>query len=204
MTARVLIAVLLVGLIAVAGAGCGGGGEGGAAAVTGRVVDDGTQASLAGATVRVGSTASAQTGSDGRFTISNAPTGTQTLVVTAGGHDTLRGSVALTSGTNSLGLLYLAPTLGAGRGAITGTLALSSGAAVGGGQVQSGSASAVSRSDGTGRFTLYNLTAGSAQVGFYDPNTGASASRSVTVPSGSVKDIGSVLLSSGPPGPPWP
>jgi hypothetical protein len=202
MTARALTAVLLAGLLGAAVTGCGGGGGGGVATVTGRAIDDGTQGSLANATVRVGSTASAQTGSDGRFTVNGAPTGTQMLTVAAGGHDTFHQPVTLSGGVNNVGLLYVAPTLNPGRGGVTGTLVLSNGDAVSGGQVQSGGASAVSRSDGTGRFTVYNVPAGSAQVSFYDPNTGASAWRFVTVPSGSVGDIGSVSLSFGPPPPP--
>ena len=205
MNCRTLIAILLAGSFLSALAGCGGGtGGGGVATVTGRVVDDGTQVGIANATARVGNTASAQTGGDGRFTISDAPTGSQMLTVTAAGHDSSNLPVTLTAGQNSVGLVYMAPTLNLGRGAITGRLVLASdGTAVSDGTVQSGSASAVSRSDGSGQFTLYNVPVGSVQVNFYDPNSRASTIRfNVPVSSGQTTDLHDVMLSFGPPPPP--
>ncbi|MBM3471773.1 MAG: carboxypeptidase-like regulatory domain-containing protein [Armatimonadetes bacterium] len=205
MTARVSIAVLLAGFLAATITGCGGSGAGGGVAtVTGRVVDDGTQAPVANATARVGNTASAQTGADGRFTINDAPTGNQMLSVTAGGHDSSNVPVTLSAGQNSVGTVYLAPTLNLGRGAVTGRLVLASNnSAVSGGIVQSGTISALSRADGSGRFTLYNVPAGSAQVNFYDPSTTAGTIRfNVPVSSGQTTDLGNVLLSFGPPPPP--
>lgn len=198
---RVFIVSVLASLMAVALTGCGGGG-GGTATVVGRVVDDGTLAGIANAIVRVGNRAEARTGADGRFTVNNAPVGDQMLVITAGGHDTLHLPVTLTDGQNNVGLCYMAPTLNPGRGAITGRLALANGTPVSGGIVQSGTASAVSRSDGTGRFTLYNVPAGSPQVSFYDANSGASAWRFIAVNPGETVDIGRVILSFGPPPPP--
>jgi len=125
------------------------------------------------------------------------------LVITAAGHDTFHMPVKLVSGANSVGLCYLAPTLQPGRGAITGRVALSDGTPVGGATIRSGLASAVSRSDGTGRFTLYNVPAGSPQVNFYDANTGANAWRFVPVNAGQTVDIGQVILGFGPPPPPF-
>jgi hypothetical protein len=204
MTARALITVLLAGLLAIATAGCGGGtGGGGVAVVTGRVIDDGTQAPIANATASVG-TARAQTGADGRFTINDAPTGSQMLTVTAGGHDSSHLPMVLSSGQNTAGTVYLAPTLNPGRGAVAGKMVLASdGSAVNSGIVQSGSASALSRADGSGLFTLYNVPAGSVQVNFYDPGSSASTIRfNIPVSSGQTTNLGNVLLSFGPPPPP--
>ena len=204
MNVRAFIAILIVSPFLLALGGCGGGsggGGGGAATVVGRAVDDGTQAALGGATVRIGN-ASAQTGNDGFFTVANAPTGDQMLTINAGGHDTFLLAVDLAGGQNNVGVCYVAPTLQVGRGAVTGRMLLAGGTGVNGGTVRSDGASAVSRSDGTGRFTLYNLPAGTTQVTFSDPTSGSSAWEYVTVQSARVTDMGQVFLSFGPPPPP--
>jgi len=204
MNCRTLIALLVASSLLSALAGCGGGGGGGGAAtVTGRVVDDGSQQAVANATARVGS-ASALTSGNGRFTIDGAPTGSQMLTVTAAGHDSSNLPLTVSSGQNDVGTVYMAPTLNLGSGAVTGRLVLASdNSPVNGGTIQSATASAVSRSDGSGQFTLYNVPAGSVQINFYDPITTASTIRfNVTVSSGHTTNIGNVLLSFGPPPPP--
>ncbi|MBM3499294.1 MAG: carboxypeptidase-like regulatory domain-containing protein [Armatimonadetes bacterium] len=201
MALRVGVAVALCGALGLGLAGCGGGGEAALALVTGQVVDDGSLQGIANATVRIGA-ARDDTAADGTFIINDAPTGTQTLSITAAGHEAYQQGVSLAGGTNTLGLLYLPPTLAAGTGAITGTLVLSNGSRVEDGVVRSGAVSARSRSDGTGRFTLYSVPPGTPQVTFIDPVSGESAWRYITVTAGGLADVGQVRLSSGPPPPP--
>lgn len=204
MNGRTLTAILVGCACLLAPLGCGGGGGGGALAVIiGRVVDDGSQEPIANATATVGS-ASALTGSNGRFTINGAPTGSQMLTITAAGHDSSNLPLTVSSGQNDVGTIYMAPTLNLGCGAVTGRLLLASdNSPISGGTIQSATASAVSRSDGSGRFTLYNVPAGSVQINFYDPVTTASTIRfNVTVSSGHTTNIGDVLVSFGPPPPP--
>jgi len=204
MALRITIAALLLGSLTLCLAGCGGGGGGNAVAtVTGRVVDDGSLDGIASATVRVGDADRDTTGADGRFSVFGAPTGSQTLTITAAGYSTYTDGVWLIEGTNALGTLYVPPTLQAGTGAITGTLFLSDGTAVGGGTAQTATASAVTRSDGTGRFTIYNVPAGTPQVNFSDPVSGETAWAYVTVTAGATANVGKVTLSSGPPAPPY-
>jgi len=203
MNLRTLVAMLVFGALLLTLMGCGGnGGGGGTATVIGMVRDDASMQTLANATVRISDRASTQTGPDGRFTVVNAPTGSQTLTITAAGHDTFHGAVQLVDGTNSLGTCYVAPVTKPGCGGLTGTLVLPSGDTVDGGTVRSGPVSAVSRSDGSGRFTLYNVPAGSAQVTFYDPGTSANTTKWYTVRAGGITDVGDVLLEFQPPPPP--
>jgi hypothetical protein len=204
MRPRALWGLLLAGAIVCAAAGCGGdgGGGGGTARVTGRVLDDGSQAPVQNADVRVGG-AAGQSRADGSFAVGGAPTGSQVLTVTAAGHEVLNRPVVLAAGDNAVGNCYIAPTMAAGRGAIAGQMRLSTGGFVSGGQVQTATESATSRSDGTGRFTLYNLPSGYTQVSFHDPATGASTWKNVNVVAGSTPtDIGTVTLGFGPPPPP--
>jgi hypothetical protein len=76
--AAVPLAVLcgLCGLIA----GCGGGGGGGGVQITGRVVDRYTGQGVAGVVIELG-TASATSGSDGRFILRGVPTGEQRFAI---------------------------------------------------------------------------------------------------------------------------
>jgi hypothetical protein len=201
MTLRIIVTVLLCGLLAGGLVGCGGGGEGALATVTGRVVDDGSLQAIASAVVRIGS-ARDTTAADGSFTLTDAPTGVQTLTVSAAGHEAHQEGVNLAGGANVLGFVYVPPNLPPGTGAVTGTLTLSDGSRVGGAVVQSATASARSRADGTGRFTLYGVTPGTPQVTFADPASGQSAWRYVPVNAGRVSDVGQVRLSAGPPPPP--
>ncbi|MGQ9731034.1 MAG: carboxypeptidase regulatory-like domain-containing protein [Candidatus Zipacnadales bacterium] len=203
MNGRSATTAMLTAIIALSVAGCGGGGgNGGTANVTGRVVDDGTLKGIV-AIVRIATKTGVQTGADGRFSIAGLPTGTQTMTVTAEGYETYQETVTLVNGDNALGDIYIPPTLRPGRGAITGRVTLASGTAVSGAQIQAGSAIGVSRSDGTGRFHVYNVPAGTIQVSFYDPGTGASAWKWVTISPGlPPADMGTVALSFGPPPPP--
>jgi hypothetical protein len=194
--------VSIIGLASGCGGGDGGGAGGGAATLTGQAVDDGSLQALRNAVAQVGAKTSDATSANGIFTLAGAPTGTQALTVTAPGHQPLQRSVTLTKGANDVGIWYLPPEVDSGKGAITGRVLLGS-SPVGGAVISSGQVSAVSRSDGTGRFTVYNIPAGAAQVTFSDASSGASAWRNITVTAGPTPvDIGTVTLSYGPPPPP--
>jgi hypothetical protein len=211
MNARSALLLVTLGSVLAIAAGCGGGdggggGGGGAATLTGQAVDDGSQQPLRNAVAQVGARTSDPTTANGVFMIAGVPTGAQTLTVTAAGHQAAQRSVALVKGANDVGIWYLPPQMDAGKGAITGRVVLASGnTPVGGAVIQSGQAMAVSRSDGTGRFTLYNIPAGMAQITFSDAASGAGTWRYLNVSAGSTPaDIGTVTLSFGPPPPPIP
>ncbi len=196
--------LLLVGALAIALSGCGSNGGGGNATVLGTAVDDGTIVQLLNAVAQVGGQSSPPTGADGAFAVTGAPTGAQAVTVNAPNHVTTSETVALESGTNSIGLFYVPPILAQGTGAVTGIMVLAgSMAPVNGGNVQSGQILAKSRSDGSGRFTIYGLPAGlQVYLTFFDPATNASASTHADVVAGQVTSIPTVSLTVGPPPPP--
>lgn len=200
-----VLMVSLVGIMGLAvgcGGGNGGGGGGGAATLTGQALDDGSLQALGNAVAQVGSKTSNPTVANGVFTIAGVPTGTQVVTVTAPGHESVQRSVVLTKGANDVGIWYLPAQVASGKGAITGRVFLGS-SPVGGAVISSGQVSAVSRSDGSGRFTLYNIPAGVAQITFSDAASGAGTWRNITVTAGPTPaDIGTVTLSYGPPPPP--
>lgn len=207
MNARIVLSLVALGSIATIAVGCGGGdggGGGGAATITGQAVDDGSLQPVRNAVAEVGGKTSAPTAANGVFTIAGVPTGTQTVRVTAPGHDPVQRSTTLTGGSNDVGIYYLPPQADPGKGAITGRVVSAAGnTPLGGAIISSGQAQAVSRSDGTGRFTLYNIPAGMVQVTFSDPASGVGTWRYVTISAGSTPtDIGTVALSFGPPPPP--
>ncbi len=205
MDSRVAVLLASLGSAALIVAGCGGGaGDGGGATVVGQAVDDGTLQLLTGAVAEVGGKTSGATAANGVFTIAGAPTGTQTLTVTAPGHQRSQQTVVLSKGQNDVGLVYLPPNLDPGKGAVTGTVVLAgSNAPVGGAVIRCGTAMALSRSDGTGRFALYNAPVGTVQATFTDPSSGASTWRYITVTAAATPvEIGTVTLSFGPPPPP--
>ena len=86
----VLAGVLLVGLLGANGGGCSpdpnhiGVQEYGS--VTGRVIDAKTNQPVSTALVAVGTSVTGNTDSQGGFTLNNVPTGTQAVVVSAGGY----------------------------------------------------------------------------------------------------------------------
>ena len=206
MNARSALLLVILGSLMTIAVGCGGGdgGGGGSATLTGQAVGDGSLQALRNAVARVGAKTSDPTAANGVFTIAGVPIGTQVVTVTAPGHQPVQRSVALTKGANDVGIWHLPPQVDAGKGVITGRVVLASGnTPVGGAVISSGQAMAVSRSDGTGRFTLYNVATGTVQVTFSDPETGAGTWRFVTINAGSTpEDIGTVALSFGPPPPP--
>jgi len=202
MKLRVTAAVLAVGILLVGMAGCGGSSNP-TATVLGLIVDDGTLVALAGAVAGIGNTFSPATGGDGRFTLTGVPTGAQTLVLTAAGHQALNLAVNLQGGDNDLGRVYVAPVLNVGRGIIRGRCQTAGAVPIAGATITSGTATARSRADGTGWFTLYNVPFGFAQVTCQDPATGSSAWRTVELTAANWDvDLGSVSLSFGPPPPP--
>jgi hypothetical protein len=205
MDSRFTLALAGAVALLVLAAGCGGDGGGdGGATVTGQAIDDGRLEAGAGAVARVGGKTSAPTAANGIFTIAGTAAGPQTLTVTAPGHQSSQRSVTLSRGANDVGVFYLPPNPQAGRGAITGTVVLAgSNTPVGGAVIRSGTTMGLSRSDGTGRFTLYNIGTGMVQVTFTDPATGAGSWRYVSVDAGGdPADVGTVALSMGPPPPP--
>jgi hypothetical protein len=156
---------------------------------------------VTGATVTAGSVTTT-TGTTGQFTLTGVGQGAQTLTVTAAGHERVDVPLNVVGGQNQAGTVYLPPTRNGGRGHITGTVALASGAAVDGANVGGGGSTAKTRSDGTGRFTLYNVNVGAVQVTAQDPSTGATAWHPGTVAAGQILNIGTLFLSFGPPPPP--
>lgn len=202
MKLRVTAALLVVGMLLVGMAGCGGSSNP-TATVLGLIVDDGTLVALAGAVAGIGNAFSPATAGDGRFTLGGAPTGAQTLVIAAPGHQALNLAVNLQAGDNDLGLVYVAPTLNAGNGIIRGRCQTAGALPIAGATIKSGTATARSRADGTGAFSLYNVPFGFAQVTFQDPATGSSAWRTVELTASNWDvTIGTVSLSFGPPPPP--
>jgi hypothetical protein len=76
--------------------------------VTGRLKSLTTSAAIAGATVTIG-TLSATSLSDGSFTLTNVPVGTQTLKATATNYDDLSSAITVVMGANALGDVYMTP-----------------------------------------------------------------------------------------------
>jgi len=202
-----IILALLTALTLVAG-GCssgGGGGGGGTATVTGTAVDDGTTARISGAVARADGKASPPTGADGNFTIAGVRTGTRTVTVSAPNHVDQSRAVTVHSGGTTAGTFYLPPVLQAGKGAVTGIAVLAgslvpvSGAII---EAQAGTVWVEARSHPDGRFTVYNVPAGNAQVTFYDSVSHNSAWQTVQIQDGITKNIGTVQLGNWPPPPP--
>lgn len=202
MRSRFAVAAVAFAVLALVIAGCGGGGGGvtpAQATVRGTLLNDGTLAPVAGATVRVGS-ASVQSDANGVFSI-QAPTGSQMIAITATGFQQLQTNVSVQDGVNQIGTRYLQPTLLAGRGAVSGTVRRG-GAAAGGATIRSGNATGTSRADGT--FSIYNLVAGSQTLTAVSADGLATGSATASVQAGT--KISGVTISLGltpPPPPVW-
>ncbi|HCA48092.1 MAG TPA: hypothetical protein DEP45_12315 [Armatimonadetes bacterium] len=200
MRAKVAVAAVALAVGAVVLAGCGGGGGGvtpAQATLRGTVLNDGTLAPIAGATIRVGS-ASVQSDANGVFSI-QAPVGSQMVTIAATGFQQLQTNVSVQDGVNQMGTRCLQPVLLAGRGAVSGTVRRG-GTAAGGATIRSGNATATSRADGT--FSIYNLLAGSQALTAVSADGLATGSATATVQAGT--KIAGVTISLGlmPPSPP--
>jgi hypothetical protein len=163
-------------------AGCGGGGGGGGGGgqtvnVTGTVLSVTTNAAVSGGSVKIGGQ-SATTGTDGTFTVANAPLNATSATITATGlaTDTLAIKLAKpgASGTDSLGNIYLADaaTTSPYTAVVTGTVVTQitnasgqlTNQPVGGATVTISGQVTTTATDGT--FTISNLPVGLGS----DPN----------------------------------
>jgi hypothetical protein len=77
--------------------------------VAGRIIDQGTGEGLPGANAIIKGTAIGSiTDLDGHFTIANVPTGSQVVVISYVGYETIEQAVEVSSGTTNLGTINLA------------------------------------------------------------------------------------------------
>lgn len=179
--------------------GCGGGGGAPAedATVRGTLRHDGTLEPVAGATVAVAGNAATSNASGG-FSVA-APSGQQTITITASGYEQLVVNATLTSGVNNLGTRYLRPTLQAGRGAVRGTVR-NNGSTVGGADLRSGGVQATAKADGS--YAMYNLPAGERAITAISPSGTATGSAVTTVQAGQTVTGVTISLALTPPDPP--
>ncbi len=199
MNAGRLPVLALGALLIVAGCGGGGGGTtpGGTATVQGTVLDDGTLQPVPGATITVGS-ASAISGADGGFTVS-ASAGLRTIIISATGYQQKSFSRTLTEGTNSVGTQYLRPVLLSGRGAATGTVTRA-GSPAAGATLRSGTAQAVSKSDGS--YAIYNLQTGLRAITAISADGRFTGVATTTINAGATRTAVNISLTLAPPPPP--
>ncbi len=145
--------------------------------VTGHVTDGSTTSPIAGATVSIGSQTT-QTASDGSYTISNVPTGQQTVGATAPNYRAASQNVTVQRGTNTANFALQAAGVGTISGVVTDA---TSGSPIGGATVSVGCLSAQTASDGS--YTIDGVATGSQTV-FADATGYQSSSQNVDVASG--------------------
>lgn len=164
--------------------------SGGATGALAGTVTNTSGAPLLGATVTAGSS-TAQTASDGTWSIQNLAAGTFTVTAALSGYSSASESAGVTAGsTTTAGTLALAPV---NPGNVTGQVVNGSGTAVAGAAVSSQGLTVTT--DANGNYTLANLPAGSTSItasatGF------ANGSASVTVVAGTTTTAPVITLGS--------
>lgn len=166
--------------------------------VTGTVTDAGTGAGLTGVAITVGGVSG--TSSAGTYTISNVPSGTQTVTATATGYNNYSSTVAVTAdatATHNIAMTATTPSPSPtvttvpspepDKGNVAGTVTdATSGSALSGVSVSvnDGIGTTTGTTDANGAYTLYNVQNGArtitATMTGYD-----NYSASITVPNGS-------------------
>jgi hypothetical protein len=177
--------------------------------VTGIVKDSLSNAPVSGVSVTVAGGAAATTDSNGSFTTTNQVGGGPAAVVVTGSAYlgfSADMTVATDSNPSTIGTLTIAPNT------VSGTLYMPDGVTTDGGvSIECSTDSlhtVVSTTGATGQFTFHRIPSGNQviivrdQPNPADPTSPLTAYKSITIPAGgSVTDV-SVVLSSGPPGPP--
>jgi hypothetical protein len=176
--------------------GCGDGGGSTTGTVTGFVADSSTLAFLAGATVQVGTTNSGTTDASGAFRVTGVATGTRSVTVLLGGHETLSTTVSVTGATQSIGILYLPQGQETGKGHIHG-IVYDSSVTQAGVTVTAGGKTALTKSDGS--FVIYNLAPGNVTV---NAISGTKSALSVVTVAAATTVSTTLNLSISPPPPP--
>jgi len=190
-----VVAWALVGVVVTAG--CGGGGGGATATVTGVICDDASLDALVGATVTSGA-ASATSGPDGHFSLGTV-SGTRRIAVTRADYQPHETTVSLNAGANDLGTVYLAPVLLTANGAVRGRV-LRAGSPAVNARIQSGSAEAVSKPDGT--FGIYNVGSGERVLSAVSADMQYAGYTVLQVSAGQTITGVNITLSLAPPTPP--
>jgi hypothetical protein len=159
--APVPAAMLVLALIGCGGGGGGGGSSSGPVTVTGMVERvETSQAPSPAATVTIGSV-SAATDTNGNFALAGVPQNATSLTVTASGSVTRTIPIALTAGTDNLGIVYISDT--GYTATATGTVLVDgTDQAVGGATVTIASLTATTTTNGS--FTIASLPVGLGNV----------------------------------------
>ena len=166
---------------------------GGKAASTGNVhgtVKNTAGAPLQGANVKAG-TATAATGGDGSFTLTNIAPGSVSVSASLAGYTTASQTVTVAAGGTATAALALPPV---NPGAITGTVTKTGGAAVSGALVTAAGLSATTNA--SGGYTFSNVPAGTVQITASASGL-QNASESVTVAAGATTTAPTLVLASG-------
>ncbi len=196
--------------------GCGGGDGGGGVNirrtgdVRGRVLHAGTLAPVSGATIQVNGENVATTNGLGEFEAYDVQAGDVQFRITAPGYEALTESRDLSANQmNDMRSVpfFLAPTLLAGHGSVSGRVVDGSSTAVSGATVDvTTTATAVGITRNDGNFVVYNIPAGigNLTVTGTPSQPGNAYLYGLSVPSGSNLPVGTLTLGFTPPPPPFP
>lgn len=154
------------------------------------IVTNSSGAPLLGAAVTAGSS-TAQSASDGSWTMQNVNAGTVTVTASLGGYSSASESATVTAGSNTTaGTLALAPV---NPGTVTGQVVNGGGAGISGATVIA--AGLTVNTDASGNYTLANLPAGSTTISA-SASGFANGSTTVTVAAGTTTAAPAITLSS--------
>lgn len=154
------------------------------------IVTNSSGAPLLGVAITAG-TGTAQTASDGTWSMQNVTAGTVTFAASRSGYTSASESATVTAGGNTTaGTLALAPV---NPGAVTGQVVNSSGTAITGATVSA--AGLTVATDASGNYTLANLPAGSTTIAA-SASGFANGSTTVTVAAGTTTAAPAITLSS--------
>jgi len=135
--------------------------------ITGTVTDVADSSQIPGASVSADTGQSTSTDIDGNYTLTNVPTGTRTVTVSASAYDPASKQTGVSDGaTSSLDLALTPSATGGGTGTLKGTVKSSSGVKLSGVSVQVLGGPSATTNKG-GKYTIQNVPEGVQSVTAY-------------------------------------
>lgn len=139
----------------------GGGGDVGV--IDGRVIDAGTAAGIANASLTIDSGQNATSDNNGDYTVVSVPVGNRTVTVTANGYTGQNQATTVSESATSMVNFALTPTPSGGAGSIKGTVRSSSGPKLSGVMIEVQGGSSANTNNG-GKYNLQNVTEGTRTI----------------------------------------